>query len=115
MAIEATTSHRALTPAEAAELATRTRYRVLGFIILALGIGSFLLFARGLDPNLLSTFRLNTGGVSSAVQLPDLQLPSFSTVTVLSALMLFLGGYQLARGFKGRSTLVLGQIGRASW
>jgi ABC-type uncharacterized transport system permease subunit len=108
VAAEAKSVHRALTPAEAAELATRTRYRVLGFIILALGIGSFLLFARGLDPSLLSTFRLNTGGVSSAVQLPDLLLPSFSTVTVLSALMLFLGGYQLARGFKGRSTLVLG-------
>jgi general nucleoside transport system permease protein len=108
MTAEARATHRALTPAEAAELATRTRYRVLGIIMLALGLGAFVLFARGLDPSLLSTFRLNTGGVSSAVQLPDLQLPSFTTVTVLSALILFLGGYQLARGFKQRSTVVLG-------
>ncbi len=108
MAADAKTAHRGLTPIEAAELATRTRYRVLGLIMLALGISSFLLFARGPDPSLLSTFRLNTGGVSSAVQLPDLMLPSFAMVTVLSAVMLFLGGYQLARSFKRRSTLVLG-------
>lgn len=108
MTAEARPIHRALTPAEAAELATRTRYRVLGGLMLALGLASFVLFARGLDPALLSTFRLNTGGASSALQLPEWQLPSFATVTVLSALVLFLGGYQLARGFKQRSTLVLG-------
>jgi simple sugar transport system permease protein len=110
MAAEARATHRALTPAEAAELATRTRYRVLGGIMLALGLASFLLFARGVDLSLLSTFRLNTGGASSAVQLPDWQVPSFGTVAVLSAVALFLGGYQLARGFKQRSTAVLGLV-----
>lgn len=108
MATQARAVHRTLTPAEAAELATRTRYRVLGLIMLALGAAGLLLFARGLDPALLSTFRLNTGGVSSAVQLPDLQLPSLTLVSVLSAAILFLGGFQLARGFKRWSTLVLG-------
>ena len=108
MAAEARAVHRTLTPAEAAELATRTRHRVLGAIMLALGVASFWLFARGLDPALLSTFRLNTGGATGALPLPDWQMPSFGTVAVLSALVLFLGGYQLARGFKQRSTTVLG-------
>ncbi len=89
-------------------MATRTRYRVLGGIMLALGVTSLLLFVRGLDPSLLSTFRLNTGGVSSAVQLADLQLPSLPTAAILSAVILFLGGYQIVRGFKQRSTAVLG-------
>ena len=45
---------QALTPAEAAELATRTRYRVLGVIMLLLGVASFWLFARGPGPGACS-------------------------------------------------------------
>jgi len=100
--------HKGLTPAEAAELAARTRYRVLGGLMVFLGIASLWLFAPDLNPALKSTFGLNQGGVTVAVQLPDLVLPSLATVIGLSVGSLALGGYQLWRGFGRRSTMILG-------
>ena len=56
---------RGLTPAEAAALGARTRYRVLGVIMLALGIAGFWLFTQGLRAGEVSTFGLNQGGVAA--------------------------------------------------
>jgi simple sugar transport system permease protein len=111
MATQARTStHRALTPAEAAELAARTRYRVLGGIMLFLGVAILWLFVPGTTGDLISTFGLNQGGVTAAVQLPDLELPTLATVVVLAVLSLGLGGYQLVRGFGRWSTAMLGLV-----
>jgi simple sugar transport system permease protein len=109
MATQATTTaHRALTPAEAAELAARTRYRVLGGIMLFLGVAILWLFVPGIGGEVISTFGLNQGGVTAAVQLPDLELPTLATVVVLGAASLGLGLYQVWRGFGRWSTTVLG-------
>jgi general nucleoside transport system permease protein len=97
-----------LTPAQAAELAARTRYRVLGGIMVALGLAALWLFARGVDPELTSRFGMSTGAVAPVVPVPDWIVPSFATVTVISVLILFIGGYQLARGFGRWSTTMLG-------
>jgi simple sugar transport system permease protein len=93
---------------EAAELAERGRYRAIGVILLGLGLAGYLLFANGVDPALTSTYGMNPGGVSEAVQLPDWVVPTYATITALSAVSLFLGAYQLVRGFHGRTNTVLG-------
>jgi ABC-type uncharacterized transport system permease subunit len=100
--------HRALTSAEAAELAARSRYRTLGGIMLFLGIASLWLFAPGISASAVSRFGLNQGGATVAMQLPDLVVPTLATIILLSAGSLALGGYQLWRGFGRRSTAMLG-------
>jgi simple sugar transport system permease protein len=108
MAVQAQAQTRGLTPAEAAELAERTRYRVIGSILIAIGFAGYFLFARGVDPSLVSTFGMNASGTPLERQLPDWVIPSYSTVTALSALAVFLGGYQLVRGFHKWTNAVLG-------
>lgn len=97
-----------LTPAQAAELAERTRYRVIGGLLVVLGVAGYALFANGLDTAITSTFGLNVGGTADSIKLPDWVVPSYWTVTLLSIITGFLGGYQLARGFGQRTNAVLG-------
>ncbi|MCI0356757.1 MAG: ABC transporter permease, partial [Acidobacteria bacterium] len=82
-----------------------TRYRIIGVILVALGIVGYLLFANGVSPDLVSEFGLNA---SQTTKLPDWIIPSYATATALSAICLFLGGYQLARGFGRWTNQVLG-------
>jgi simple sugar transport system permease protein len=99
---------RGLTPAEAAALATRNRYRVLGGIMLALGLVGLWLFGFNVAPGAVSSFGLNQGGTTAAVQLPELILPTQITIFVLMLGCLALGGYQLWRSFGRWSTAMLG-------
>ncbi len=101
---------RRLTPAQAAELAERTRYRVIGAILIILGLGGYLLFARDVDPALVSTFGMNSGGASAGVKLDDWVIPSYNTVLMLSAISIFFGGYQFIRGFARWTNAALGLV-----
>lgn len=106
--MEATRSarFRGFTPAAAAALAERTRYRVIGLVIMALGIAGFLFFARDVDPSLVSTFGLNIGAF--AIRVPDLVVPTFLTIVLISIGSLIVGGYQFVRGLGKYSSLALG-------
>jgi ABC-type uncharacterized transport system permease subunit len=110
MATQVSTQRRGLSPTEAAELAARTRYRVMGIVFIALGLAGYILFANGVDAGLVSTFGMNTSGITTAIQIPDWVLPSYATVTALSVISIFLGGYQLVRGFAKWTNAVLGII-----
>jgi len=99
---------RGLSPAEAAALADRSRHRVLGIIMVVLGLVGLWLFAFNVPAGAVSTFGLNQGGTTAAVTLPDLVLPTLPTIIVMMLVSLVLGGYQLWRGFGRRSTAVLG-------
>jgi len=101
---------RRRTPAEAAALAERTRHRVIGTILIVLGLAGYVLFANEVDPNLVSTFGMNSGGLTSGATLSDWIVPSASTVTFLSAIAIFLGGYQFIRGFARWTNAVLGLV-----
>ncbi|MBI9043754.1 MAG: ABC transporter permease [Anaerolineaceae bacterium] len=85
----------------------RTRYRVIGIIIILLGIAAFAFFVPNTNFEQKSTFGLAVGG-SSAIPIPDLVLPSNITIIFLSVICAGIGGYQLAKGFGKRSNLILG-------
>ncbi|MGH2592238.1 MAG: ABC transporter permease [Anaerolineae bacterium] len=107
-ATQAQTPSRRLTAVQAAELAERTRYRAIGAIMLLLGLGGYLLFANGVDSELVSTFGMSRGG--AAVELEDWVVPTISTITLLSALSVFAGAYQFVRGFSRLSNAILGLV-----
>ncbi|MGA9348836.1 MAG: ABC transporter permease [Anaerolineae bacterium] len=86
-----------------------TRNRWMGILFLAIGLAIFLLFGRGLEPGQQAQFGLNPGYASQAIPIPDLTLPVQPTIYVLALLALFLGGWQLARGFRSTDA-VLGVV-----
>lgn len=97
------------TTAQIATPVSMSRSRWMGILFLAIGLAIFLLFGRALEPGLQAKFGLNPGYASQAIHIPDLVLPVQSTIYVLALLILFLGGWQLARGFRS-SDAVLGVV-----
>jgi ABC-type uncharacterized transport system permease subunit len=86
-----------------------TRSRWMGVLFLAIGLAILVLFGRSLEAGQQAKFGLNPGYVSRAIPIPDLTLPVQPTIYILALLALFLGGWQLARGFRSTDA-VLGVI-----
>jgi hypothetical protein len=87
---------------------TSTRRWVMGFVFLAFAALIWFLFSNNLEPGVETTFGLVPGG--SEQQLPDWVFKSLPMLHVLAGLCLVAGGYQLARGFKKRTNLVLALV-----
>jgi simple sugar transport system permease protein len=68
----------------------------------------FGLFSRGLAPELNTTFVLSPGG--SAVTAADWVFPTALMINSLAFISVALGAYQLARGFKKWTNIVLGLV-----
>lgn len=87
-----------------------TRQRVMGIFFLILAFGVYYLFARQVQPDAITKFGLTPGG--SQVKLPDLLLPSATTLYILAFFCAVLGGVQLARagGFGRRANWVLATV-----
>lgn len=68
------------------------------FLIVALAIVG--LFALNSAPDMTTTFGLNPGAKTNAPRLEDLVLPTQNTLWLLVVAVAFVGGWQLARGFK---------------
>lgn len=86
------------------------RARVLGILFILIGVLILVAFGLGSDPGVESRLGLNPARGDTFFTLPDLVVPSASTAYVLAAVCMFLGGVQLARGFKKRINLVLGIV-----
>ncbi len=84
----------------------RTRQRVLGVIYLVLAVLMVLGFAVATD--LTSTFNLSAP--NAAVPVPNLVVPSATTVYLLAGVVAFAGAIQLTRGFGARTALILGLV-----
>lgn len=97
------------TQAQLAAMAERRRHRIIGIIMVLLGFAGFALFAINTDPAAVSTFGLNTGR-TAVIRLGDLVVPTQTTITILSSLCLFIGGYQIVRGFGKSTNAVFGLI-----
>lgn len=68
------------------------------FLVVALVILVF--FVRTTPTGLDTTFGLNPARLTTAMKLPDLVLPSLPSLWFLAAVCAFLGGWQVAKGFR---------------
>jgi len=86
-----------------------TRRRVFGFVFLGIAVLIWLFFIRGIDPEMTTTMRLYPGG--SKVVVDDWEFNTLNALRILAFACAALGAYQLIRGFKKRTGLVLSIIG----
>ena len=96
------------TSAMSASAAAASEKRNVGmgifFLVVAVAIAGF--FALNTAADMTTTFGLNPGARTNAPQLEDWVIPTQTTLWFLSIVTAFIGGYQLAKGFK-RVNLVL--------
>lgn len=93
---------------ETLELATETskRQRITsGIVLFVVGLLMFLLFTRGTTPGQKATFGMNLGS-SQAIAIPDIVLPVQPALYILIGIIVFLGGWQFARGIKSTGWLI---------
>ena len=90
------------------ETTSHTRRRVMGIIFLVIAALIWIIFARNVEPGVQTSFRMVPGG--SKQEIPDWVFSSLPMLNSLAGLSLVLGGYQLARGFKKQTNLVLGLV-----
>jgi simple sugar transport system permease protein len=83
------------------------RARVMGILFIGIGVVILVAFGLGSDPTLESRLGLNPARGDTFFTLPDLVVPTAGTAYVLAAVCMFLGGVQLARGFKKRLNVLL--------
>ncbi|MBL7062875.1 MAG: ABC transporter permease [Anaerolineae bacterium] len=86
----------------------RRRAVIYGLIFLGAGLLIFLLFARTASGDQTSIFVLNPAR-SRALPVPDLPIPTAAALYAFVLVCVFLGGWQLARGFR-RANLALGGV-----
>ena len=86
------------------------RARVLGIVFILTGVLIAVVFGLGAHPGVDSRLGLNPARNETFIVLPDLVLPSAGTAYALATVCMFLGGVQLARGFRKRANLVLGIV-----
>ena len=84
----------------AAEKRTRT---IFGIVFIAIGLAIVAMFAMNSESGQLTTFGMNPGFKSEAPVIPDLVFPTQMVLYGLGIFSLFLGGWQLARGFKSHA------------
>lgn len=85
-----------------------TRERVMGVLFLIAAVAMWFFFLRNTEPGVVTTFGMTPGG--SKVAAPDWVFETSFALQVLIFITAFLGVYQLARGFKQRTNLILGLV-----
>ena len=86
-----------------------TRRRIMGILFLVIAGLIWLLFIRNVEPGVETTFKMVPGG--SKQELSNWVYTSLPMLNMMAGISIALGGYQLARGFKKRTNLVLGLVG----
>ena len=97
------------TTANNIEHTSPTRRIVMGIVFLAFSALIWFLFIQNLEPGVETTFRMVPGG--SDQEIPNWVFTSLPILQVLAGITLVAGGYQLARGFRKRTNLVMGLVG----
>jgi len=86
-----------------------TRRRIMGILFLVIAGLIWLLFIRNVEPGVETTFKMVPGG--SKQEVSNWVFTSLPMLNMMAGISIALGGYQLARGFKKRTNLVLGLVG----
>ena len=90
------------------ERKTPTRRIVMGILFLMISAAIWFLFIQNLEPGVQTTFKMMPGG--SDQNIPDWIFSTLPMLRVLAGVSLVAGGYQLARGFRKQTNLVLGLV-----
>jgi general nucleoside transport system permease protein len=92
------------------EYISPTRQRVIGVLFLVLAFSIWFFFSRPVAGEATTTFVLTPGRFDDSI--PDLILPTLTTLNVLAFASAFFGAAQLARarGFGRRTNLILGVV-----
>jgi ABC-type uncharacterized transport system permease subunit len=86
------------------------RLRIIsGILLIAVALFMFLVFGLGSAGSRVATFGLNPSYNSQALHIPDLVLPVQASIYFLCLVAVFMGAWQLARGFRS-SSLVVGVV-----
>ena len=85
-----------------------TRRIVMGILFLAIAAAIWFLFIQNLEPGVQTTYKMMPGGSDQSI--PDWVFSTIPMLRVLAGVSLVAGGYQLARGFKKQTNLVLGLV-----
>lgn len=72
----------------------------MGIFFLVVALAIFGLFALNSTADMTTTFGLNPGARTNAPRLEDWILPTQNTLWLLAIVVAFVGGYQLAKGFR---------------
>ncbi|MEJ2413530.1 MAG: hypothetical protein P8Y34_11150 [Anaerolineales bacterium] len=91
------------------EMFSPSRRIAMGVIFLLASALIWFLFVQTLEPGVQTTFKMIPGGADQAI--PDWIFSSLPMLRVLAGITMVAGGYQLARGFRKRTNLVLGLVG----
>ncbi len=94
-----------LVPKNDKKIFSRSRL-VPAIVILVMAVGTLLLFGVNLQPGVKSSFGLTPAG-ENVLRVPALVLPVQVTLYVLVLVMVFLAGWQLARGFRSNNIPVM--------
>jgi hypothetical protein len=82
------------------------RQVVTGIVLLVIALLMLLLFARDTQPGQQATFGLNTDNDAGTIIIPDLVLPVQPSLYILIVVVVFLAGWQIARGIRSTGLLV---------
>ena len=83
-----------------------TKERVIGILLLALGLSIIALFAPGTEPGQQSTFELNVVSAVDVAPVPDLVLPAQPVIFALGLLSAALGARHIVRAFRNAGSIL---------
>ena len=101
-----TTSSRVIEHKRIEEISS-TRKIVIGIVEILIGLLIFFAFAANITAETLTKFVMTPGGIDQGL-MADWILPSKTTLIILAALPLVIGVFQLIRGFKKWTNLMIG-------
>src|SRR6185369_9552484 len=85
-------------------IANRQRM-ITGIVLLVFALLIFLLFVRDTEPGQQATFGMNLSNNAKTITIPDLVLPVQPSLYVFIVVIVFMAGWQIARGIRSIGVL----------
>jgi simple sugar transport system permease protein len=82
----------------------------MGLFFVLVGLAIYALFARTSEPQQTTTFGLNPGRISVVLPIPDLTVPVLPSLYLMIIVIIFLGFFKLATGYRRAEGLMLGVV-----
>ena len=86
------------------------RSRNMGLLFIVIGLATYWFFVRTSAAGQTATLGMNPARDTAALRMPDIVLPVLPSLYAMAAICVFIGFYQLARGFGRIEGLLLGLV-----